>query len=142
MTLRAEHRSSVRPLAQLVLALAVSLAVFAQCGGGPIAAPVTPTAAASATTVSNQIVACGLVIRYAADGAQMLVTLSSAGAQTQYNLQKQFAASSPPPDIGDRLAAGTPQTLRITGRQVAPDSGSPNAISLRDFTVTRVDSCS
>ena len=71
----------------------------------------------------------------------MLLTLSAAGARTQYNLQYQFEASPPPSDIGARFAQHTPQLLNVSGRQVAPDSGSPNAVSLRDWTATRVDAC-
>ncbi|TME29318.1 MAG: hypothetical protein E6I64_01000 [Chloroflexi bacterium] len=84
---------------------------------------------------------CGSVTAYAADGAHMLVTLTAGGLATQYDLQYQFVGGSAPTDIGARLAAGTPQLVLITGRQVPPDSGSPNAISLRDYNVARVAAC-
>jgi hypothetical protein len=84
---------------------------------------------------------CGSVTAYAADGANMLVTLTAGGIATQYNLQFQFVGGTSPTDIGTRLAAGTPQLLLITGAQVAPDSGSPNAISLRRYNVARVSGC-
>lgn len=84
---------------------------------------------------------CGSVTAYAADGAHMLVTLSAGGTATQYNLQFQFAGGTSPTDIGTRLQAGTPQLLLITGSQAAPDSGSPNAISLRQYNVARVSAC-
>lgn len=84
---------------------------------------------------------CGSVTAYVADGAQMLVTLTAGGTATQYNLQYQFVGGTSPTDIGTRLSAGTPQLLLITGGQVAPDSGSPNAISLRQYNVARVSSC-
>jgi hypothetical protein len=84
---------------------------------------------------------CGSVTAYAADGAHMLVTLAAGGAATQYNLQFQFVGGTSPTDIGTRQQAGTPQLLLITGAQVAPDSGSPNAISLRQYNVARVSGC-
>ncbi len=84
---------------------------------------------------------CGSVTAYAADGAHMLVTLTAGGTATQYNLQYQFAGANAPTDIGARLSAGTPQVLLITGAQVAPDSGSPNAVSLRQYNVARVSGC-
>ena len=84
---------------------------------------------------------CGSVTAYAADGSHMLVTLTAGGIATQYNLQFQFIGGTAPTDIGTRLSAGTPQPLLITGRQVPPDSGSPNAISLRDYNVARVAAC-
>ncbi len=84
---------------------------------------------------------CGSVTGYAADGAHMLLTLTASGAATQYRLEYQFASNAAPTDIGNRLAANTPQLLLITGRQFPPDSGSPNAISLRQYNVARVSSC-
>jgi len=84
---------------------------------------------------------CGAVTQYAADGAHMLVTLTAGGTATQYRLDYQFAYNPAPTDIGNRLSANTPQLLLITGRQFPPDSGSPNAISLRQFNVARVSSC-
>jgi hypothetical protein len=71
----------------------------------------------------------------------MLLTLTSGSNSTQYNLQYQFAASPPPRDIGTRFAERGPQLIRVSGRQVAPDSGSPTAVSLREFTVVRVQAC-
>lgn len=84
---------------------------------------------------------CGSLTGYAADGAHMLVTLTAGGTATQYRLEYQFVGGSAPTDIGTRLSAGTPQLLMITGAQVPPDSGSPNAISLRRYNVARVSSC-
>jgi len=84
---------------------------------------------------------CGSVTAYAADGAHMLVTLTAGGVATQYNLQYQFIGGTAPTDIGAMLSAGTSQQLLITGRQVPPDSGSPNAINLRDYNVARVAAC-
>jgi hypothetical protein len=84
---------------------------------------------------------CGSVTAYAADGAHMLVTLSAAGTVTQYRLEYQFVGGTAPTDIGDRLATGTPQLLLITGMQVAPDTGSPTAVTLRRYNVARVTGC-
>ena len=84
---------------------------------------------------------CGSVTGYASDGAQMLVTLIAGGVSTQYYLGKQFVGGTFPTDIGDRLAAHTSQLLLITGAQVAPDTGSPNAIGLRRWNVARVTGC-
>jgi hypothetical protein len=84
---------------------------------------------------------CGSVTAYSSDGAHMLVTLSAGGTQTQYDLQFQFVGGTAPTDIGTRLAAGMPQLLLITGAQVAPDNGSPSAISLRRYNVARVTDC-
>ncbi len=72
----------------------------------------------------------------------MLLTLTVGTASQQFNLQHQFAQRPPPTDIGDRLARGETQLLRVTGRQSDPDSASPGAISLRDYVVERVSACS
>lgn len=71
----------------------------------------------------------------------MLLTLTAGTASQQFNLQYQFAQRPPPTDIGDRLARGEAQLLRVTGRQSDPDSGSSGAISLRDYVVDRVTAC-
>lgn len=84
---------------------------------------------------------CGSVTAYAADGAHMLITLTSGGTATQYNLQYQFLGGTAPTDIGTRRGGDVPELLLITGAQVAPDSGSPNAISLRRYNVARVSGC-
>lgn len=84
---------------------------------------------------------CGSVTAYAADGAHMLLTLTAGGTATQYRLEYQFAYNPAPTDIGNRLSTNTTQLLLITGRQFPPDSGSPNAISLRQFTVARMSNC-
>ena len=84
---------------------------------------------------------CGSVTRYAADGAQMLITLLAGGVAAQYFLEYQFAGDAAPKDIGDRLSANIPQTLLITGRQVPPAAGAPGAINLHEYNVARVTSC-
>jgi len=84
---------------------------------------------------------CGSVTRYAADAAQMLITLLAGGVTTQYFLEYQFAGDVAPKDIGDRLSANIPQTLLITGRQVPPAVGAPSAINLHGYNVARVTSC-
>jgi hypothetical protein len=84
---------------------------------------------------------CGSVTGFAGDGAHILLTLTAGATATQYRLEYQFAYSPAPTDIGDRFATKTPQVLLITGRQFPPDSSSPNAISLRQYNVARVSSC-
>ena len=105
-------------------------------------ATVTPSRSPLSATSSPAIVTfCGAVTRYAADGAQMLLTLAAGTVSQQFNLQYQFAQRPAPTDIGDRLARGETQLLRVTGRESDPDSGSPGAISLRDYAVERVTAC-
>ena len=84
---------------------------------------------------------CGSVTGYASDGAHMLLTLAANGTTTQYRLEYQFAYNAAPTDIGVQFSTKTPQLLLLTGRQFPPDSGSPNAISLRQYNVARVSSC-
>jgi hypothetical protein len=89
---------------------------------------------------------CGPVTAYAADGARMHITLSVGGAATMYALEYQFAGdrgpqAPVPQDIGDRLAARTPQLLLITGRQFPSEAGAPSAINLHDYNVARVTTC-
>ncbi len=93
----------------------------------------------SALGVGLQV--CGQVTGYAADGAHMLLSLITGSATIQLNLQSQFAAGPIPSDIGARYAANEAQELRVIGVQAAPDSGSPGATVLHDFTVERVTSC-
>lgn len=82
---------------------------------------------------------CGSVTGYAGGGALMLLTLTAGGTATQYRLENAYNPA--PTDIGDRFSTKTPQLLLLTGRQVPPDSSSPNAISLRQYNVARVSSC-
>ena len=84
---------------------------------------------------------CGSVTRYAADGAQMLISLLAGGVTTQYFLEYQFAGDIAPNDIGNQLSANIPQILLITGRQVPPAAGAPGAINLHEYNVARVTSC-
>lgn len=110
-----------------------------------VAAPVTSaptTPPTAAPTAPADAVACGSVTAYASDGAQMHLTLTSGSVSTKYSLQYQFASVRPPADIGDRLASKTDQLVEVYGRQVPPDSGALNAVGLRDFTATRVATCS
>jgi len=95
----------------------------------------------SLTAQGISVGVCGSVTAYAADGAHMLLTLNSRGTTMQFNLQYQFAKDPPPTDIGDRLAANTPQLLRLVGRLADPDTGSLSSRRLEDFSITRVSAC-
>ncbi|HYR92599.1 MAG TPA: hypothetical protein VEP48_00205 [Methylomirabilota bacterium] len=95
----------------------------------------------SLTAQGISVGVCGSVTAYAADGAHMLLTLTSRGTTMQFNLQYQFAKDPPPTDIGDRLAANTPQLLRLVGRLADPDTGSLSSRRLEDFSITRVSAC-
>jgi hypothetical protein len=106
-----------------------------------LAAIVGPGAPGYVTQSVAATDSCGSVTGYAADGAQMLITLTADGRATAYRLEYRFAGDAAPTDIGSRLAAKSPQLLLITGRQAQPDGGSPNAINLRDSYVARVPSC-
>jgi hypothetical protein len=71
----------------------------------------------------------------------MLITLVIASGPTaQYRLDYQFESGggTHPLDIDGRVA-GTMAYLR--GTQFPPDTGTPNAISLRDWTLRRATSC-
>lgn len=103
----------------------------------PPTTPASPAAAAAAAAV-----ACGSVISYASDGAQMQFTLASGSTSTKYRVEYQFASPRPPADIGDQFVSKTPQLIQVIGRQVPADTGSPDSTNLRDATVTRVTSCS
>jgi hypothetical protein len=101
----------------------------------------TFTGCRSLTAPGINIGVCGSVTAYAADGAHMLLTLTSRGTTMQFNLQYQFAKDPPPTDIGDRLAGSTPQVLRLQGRLADPDTGSLSSRRLEDFSITRVSAC-
>ncbi len=103
--------------------------------GAPMSGLVSPLSSA------DDGYGCGPVIGYASDGAQMRLTIGTAGASAEFRLEYQFASAPPPRDIGDVLAAHAAQMVRVSGHEVPPDSGSPAAISFRDFTVERVPSC-
>jgi hypothetical protein len=145
-----EILSGGNPLASVVLdpAFARAMAPATQSAPSPrpAIAVTTPTGVNALPTTpqpspSGPLTACGLVTGYASDGARMLLTLSTSDGTLQFNLEYQFASSPPPNDIGTRFAAKMPELIRVVGEQVPPDTGSPNAIRLKDFTVTRVDSC-
>lgn len=135
----------------LVLGIAALYAVRTQTPSAT-AGSLSPLVATSPSTVppptsggppapAGLVNACGDVTRYAADGAQMQVTLSGAGTTRTYRLEYQFASRPYPTDIGTLLSSRTPQQISIIGREVAPDTGSPDAVNVRDFTVTRVSAC-
>jgi hypothetical protein len=147
------------PIRLLVLA-----AFIAACSGSPVtvASPATtvapPTVAATTTspvaspvpttspapTAPVAIDSCGTVAKVIADGAQMVVDVVADGVTTQYNLQYQFAYpkdSAASQSVLIRAAQNTTQLLLLRGRQVAPDTGLPNTIQLRDYMVTKVGAC-
>lgn len=106
----------------------------------------TPPPLVAATPNPTSLLAgiCGAVspTGQASDGATMLITLSIGGASgTQYRLDYQFESGggAHPLDIDGRIA-GTLAWLR--GTQFPADSGTPNAITLREWTLRRATSCS
>jgi hypothetical protein len=84
------------------------------------------------------------VAKLIADGAQMVVDVVADGVTTQYNLQYQFAypkgSAAGQADV-IRAAQDVLYRLMLRGRQVAPDTGLPNTIQLRDFMATKVVRC-
>ena len=107
-----------------------------------LAASPSPTASAASTPANATVTFCGRATRYASDGAQMLLTLELGTTSQQFDLQYQFAQTPPPTDIGDRLARGETQLLRVEGQQRTPDSGAPaGAIALRNWDLLRVSAC-
>jgi hypothetical protein len=109
----------------------------------PTAPPLgSTTPAPSATSPTTAIaVSCGQVRRRVSDGARMLLTLGVGGTTTTYNLEYQFASVRPAPDVGSGTPGSQPPFVLVYGREVPPDSGSPEAVSLRDFTATQVADC-
>lgn len=105
----------------------------------PVASPTTP-----APTGALAIDSCGSVAKVIADGAQMVVDVVADGVTTQYNLQNQFAyptgSAAAQADV-IRAAQDVLYRLLLRGRQVAPDTGLPNTVQLRDFMVTKVVRC-
>jgi hypothetical protein len=91
----------------------------------------------SATSLAAEA-ACGSVVGFAGGSGLLLITISSGTTTVQYRLAQPGTA---PVDIGDLFSRKTPQLLAITGTLIAPDTGSPQAINLTNFTVTRVTSC-
>jgi hypothetical protein len=74
----------------------------------------------------------------------MVVDLVADGVTTRYNIQYQFAyptGSAAAQAAVVRAAQGAPYPLLLRGRQVAPDTGLPNTIQLREFMVTQVARC-
>ncbi len=107
-----------------------------------LSASPSPTASAPSGPTNAAVTFCGRVTRYASDGAQMLLTLEAGTSSQQFNLQYQFARTPPPTDIGDRLARGETQFLRVEGQLRTPDSGAPLATALQDWVLLRVSACS
>lgn len=106
----------------------------------PVPVSLSPTAIATAA-VLGQVNTCGTVTAYASDGGQMLVTLAGPNATRMYRLTPQLSDVSIPRDIGVLLAAKTPQLISISGQEVSPETGVPEAVNLRPFTMTRVTTC-
>ena len=77
-------------------------------------------------------------MRWASDGNTQLARVDIDGQVTEYRLAVSYGTA--PKDLG--TANQTPFLIRITGSQVPADSGSPQAINLVDYNVTRVSSCS
>ena len=114
---------------------------MAACGSSEPQVSAAPASPSGPPSAAVGLVTCGRLTAYTSDGAHALLTISSLSVATQYNLAYQSASSPPPDDIGTRFANGTPQLLKVSGQQAAPDSGSPNAVVLRNWMVARVDSC-
>jgi hypothetical protein len=117
-------------------------------GAPPTVAATTIPPVASSTpgaTAPAAIDSCGTVVNWKGDGAQMVVDIVANGATTQYNLQYQFAYpkdSAPAQAALTRSVLNTTQLVQLQGRQVAPDSGLPNTIQLREYIVKQVGACS
>jgi hypothetical protein len=106
----------------------------------PVALPTTTAAPTGAVAIDS----CGTVARVIADGAQMVVDVVADGVTTQYNLQYQFAyptgSAAGQADV-IRAAQDRLYRLLLRGRQVAPDTGLPNTIQLRDYMAFKVVRC-
>lgn len=114
---------------QLKKLVAISFMVALVCAASPA------MVALAATT------ACGTLTVYAGGPTgdpKYLLTITSGGTATQYRLAGNGTA---PADLGDLFVAKTLQLITINGTQVTTNTGSPQAINLVDFTVTRVTSC-
>ena len=90
----------------------------------------------AAPTLNPSVSVCGSLVRWASDGNTQLARLDVRGVVTEYRLQVGYGTVASPPS-----GAGIPYLARITGRQVAPDSGSAQAMNLVDYSLTRVRSC-
>lgn len=114
-----------------------------------LAPPVSPSAtppvgSPAPTTTPVAVDSCGSVAKVISDGAQMVVEVVADGVTTQYNLQYQFAypagSAAAQADV-IRAAQDVLYRLLLRGRQVAPDTGLPNTIQLRDYIATKVAGC-
>lgn len=103
-----------------------------------------PPTATLAPVTALAIDSCGTVSKVIADGAQMVVDVVANGVTTQYNLQNQFAypqgSAAGQADV-IRASQDVLYRLLLRGRQVAPETGLPNTIQLRDFMVNKVVRC-
>lgn len=72
------------------------------------------------------------------DPRYVIALTTTTQARTRVRLVSQGTA---PSDLGDQFRLGTPQLVAISGTEGVPNSATPDAPTLRDFTITRVASC-
>jgi hypothetical protein len=106
--------------------------------------PIAPPAPTTTPAPTLAIDSCGSVAKVTADGAQIVVDVVANGVTTRYNLQNQFAyptgSAAGQADV-IRAAQDVLYRLMLKGHQVAPDTGLPDTVQLRDFTAIKVVRC-
>lgn len=150
---------------QLAAGLLASLALAGLAEAAPPTQPVTPSPSPSAApgqptptpgtaqptflpgqppvpVTTSSVSACGMLTDAlggpVGDPMYLLSLVTSAGDRLRFRLSH---GGSAPVDLVTVFRSGTPQTVRVSGVQTVANSATPDAISLTNFTVARVISC-
>ncbi len=84
---------------------------------------------------------CGTLVEFLSgpgDPRYVLAVMTTTQARVRVRLVGQGTA---PSDLGDQFRRRTPQVVTISGTAGVPNSATPDAPTLTNFTITRVASC-
>jgi len=83
---------------------------------------------------------CGTIVEFLSGPGdpRYVIALTTTQGRTRVRLVSQGTA---PAGLGDQFRLGTSEVVAISGTAGVPNSATPDATTLREFTVTRVASC-
>lgn len=103
--------------------------------------PIQPLPNTSTNAQSEPFSVCGTILEFLSgpgDPRYVITVMTTTQARVRVRLVGEGSA---PSDLGDQFRRRTPQAVTISGTAGVPNSATPDATTLRDFTVTRVASC-
>lgn len=108
-------------------------------GQPPVPAQPLPNTSTNAQSAPFSV--CGTIVEFLSgpgDPRYVIALTTTTQARTRVRLVSQGTA---PAGLGDQFRLGKPEVVAISGTAGVPNSATPDATTLREFTVTRVASC-